>query len=273
MRSIVLTALTLWLATTVVAVEIPFKDGSVVEADAYTVTGSYVMIEMPGGGKVAYDVADIDLEALQAAAAPAAADDAAAAESGPVSLGRAGSLALPGDEPSGGIAITDHHVKHVRGSGIAGPEDEAEEEAPAAEGGVPEGYEEGGGVLLNNLNVTPVQDGSFAVSGEVVNRSSDPVMDVQVNISVNTPEGEELTSTVGASALLGPDEKASFSQSFAAPAGVEDGWAPAPSVNVVYMTGENRLEPNFNRTAPHPSALPMERGGVTGVETRGEVEL
>ena len=52
-----------------------------------------------------------------------------------------------------------------------------------------------------------------------------------------------------------------------------EGWAPQIQVNVVWMKTESRLEPEYNRTAPHPSALPYDRGGVGGVETRGEVEL
>ena len=62
------------------AMEVPFRDGSVVDAVSYTVTGSYVMLEMENGGKVAYDVADIDLEALRQAEAAAGGSPADAPE-------------------------------------------------------------------------------------------------------------------------------------------------------------------------------------------------
>ncbi|MEE4273162.1 MAG: hypothetical protein V2I67_15925 [Thermoanaerobaculales bacterium] len=271
MRSLTILVVLTLLAAPCVAVDIPFKDGSVVEAVGYTVTGSYLMLDMPDGSKVAYDVGDIDLEALRAA--EAVVEEKAAPSQEPATLGRAGSLALPDETETGGIAITDQHVKHVRGSGIAGPEDETEKEPPVDAGGVPEGFQEGGGVLTNNLKVAPQGDGQWLVTGEVINRTSAPVMDVQANLSIRVPDGDAITASVAVSGLLGPDEKAAFSHGFSAPADAGDGWTPSVGVNVVYMSSETKLEPAYNRTAPHPSALPFDRGGVSGVETRGEVEL
>lgn len=257
------------------AMEIPFKDGSAVDAVSYTVTGSYVMLEMPGGGKVAYDVADVDLDALRRAEAAAAAENAAPEpETARTTLGVTGSLKVPEETPAApGLTITDQHVKHVRGSGIAGPEDESEVE-PAAEGGVPEGFEEGGGVLLNNVTVSPLEGGSWEVTGEVVNRSSDTVLDVRANLQAAVPDGDPWTASVPVSGILGPDEKAKFSHTFSAPSTAGADWSPQVQVSVVWMRGESRLEPNYNRVAPHPSGLPLDRGGVGGVETRNDdVEL
>ena len=65
------------------AVEIQLKDGTIISADSYKLTGSYLMLQMPDGRHVAYDVADVDLDALhaaEAAAAPAEAEAEAPAE-------------------------------------------------------------------------------------------------------------------------------------------------------------------------------------------------
>ena len=92
------------------AMEVPFRDGSVIDVVNYTVTGSYVMLEMPGGGKVAYDVADIDLDTLrQAEAAAAAANAVPEPEAPPTTLGVTGATALAGPRP--------HHY-HARAEGL-----------------------------------------------------------------------------------------------------------------------------------------------------------
>jgi hypothetical protein len=273
MRPLVLTILLALAIGPVAAMEIPFRDGSVVEAAGYTVTGSYVMIEMADGSRVAYDVADIDLDTLRQAEAEAAAAEAVDEAPAPATtLGVTGSLQVP-DEGAGdseGITITDQHVKHVRGSGIAGPEDETAE-APAGGGAaVPEGFQEGGKVLLNNVTVSPLEGGQWQVDGEVVNRSPETVLEVQAKLQTPLPEGQPMTATIPVSGILGPDEKASFSHTFGTPDGVEDGWTPSVQVSVIWMQGETKLEPQYNRNAPHPSNLPLERGGVTGAETRND---
>jgi hypothetical protein len=256
------------------AVEVPFRDGSVVEAAGYTVNGSYIMIEMADGSRLAYDVGDIDLDALQQAEAEAAAAQPAseADEEGPTTMGVTSSLQVPdGEEPSG-LTITDQHVKHVRGSGIAGPEDDSEAEE-AADDALPEGYQEGGNVLLNNVAVSPLEGGQWEVKGEVLNRTQDTVLDVVVNMQAAVAEGEDpWTAEVPVSGALGPDEKAVFSHTFSTPDAAAEGWTPALRVKVIWMQNETRLEPNYNRTAPHPSALPLDRGGVGGVDTREDIE-
>ena len=258
------------IAAPCAAVEIPFRDGSVVEALSYTVTGSYVMLEMPGGGKIAYDVVDIDLDALREAEAVV---EETVTEEVSASLGRVGALTMPEETPSGGLAITDQNVKHVRGSGIAGPEDEADAEESAGEDSVPEGFEEGGGVLLNNVAVTSLEGGEWQVTGDVVNRTSDAVMDVRANLQAAVPDGEPWTASVPVSGLLAPDEKTAFTHNFSAPSSAGADWTPRVQVSVVWMKGESRLEPNYERMPQHPSSLPLDRGGVGGVDTREDEEI
>jgi len=223
---------------------------------------------------VAYDVADIDLDILHQAEAAAAAQNAVPEpEAPPTTLGVTGSLVVPDEKPSGGLTITDQHVKHIRGSGIAGPEDDADADPTAADA-LPEGYQEGGGVLLNNVSVSPLEGGEWEVTGEVINRSADTVLDVRANLQIPLPEGDPWTASVPVSGIIAPDEKVPFSHIFAAPATVGEDWTPQIQVSVVWMQGESRLEPNYNRVAPHPSGLPLDRGGVGGAETReDDIEL
>jgi hypothetical protein len=266
MRTLICGAMLVLVAGAVGAVDVPFRDGTVVEVASYTVTGSYVMLEMPNGARVAYDIADIDVEALRAAEA-AAAEPVEEAVEETATLGRVGALTVPEATPeeTGGIVITDRHVKHVRGSGISGPED-GPAETPADESAVPDGYEEGGGVLLNNVSVSPLDGGRWEVTGEVINRTSDSVLDVRANLQAAVPEGDPWTASVPVSGIMSPDEKGTFSHVFSAPDDAAEGWAPQVQVSVVWMKGESRLEPNYDRVAPHPSGLPQDRGGVGGAD-------
>jgi hypothetical protein len=273
-HSLLAAALIAGAAATVVAVEIPFRDGSVLDAAGYKLNGSYIMLEMADGRQIAYDVADIDLGSLRRAEAAASAAEPgdAPAQAAPTTMGVARSIQVPGeaaDDAPAGLTITDQHVRHVRGSGIAGPEDGPE---AAAGDGLEEGYEQGGNVLLNNVTVRPTEGGEWQVQGEVVNRTGDTVLDVHADLQGTMPEGEDpWTASVGVSGMMAPDEKGSFTHTFATPASAPDGWTPQVQVNVVWMRGESKLEPNYNRMAPHPSALPYDRGGAGGVDTRDDV--
>ena len=269
MRYFAMAGILILMVATAAAVDVPFRDGSVMQAASYTVNGSYIMLEMEGGGRVAYDVADIDLEALHEAEAAVLAEQPVEPEEPTATLGVVGPLRVP-DESSeaAGLTITDQHVKHVSGSGIAGPEDE-EEEGPADQG-LPEGFEEGGNVLLNNVAVAPLEGGQWQVTGEVVNRTREAVLDVRANLQATVPEGDPWTASVGVSGALAPDEKATFTHTFAPPSEAAEGWTPNVQVSVVWMKSETRLEPDYNRTAPHPSALPLDRGGVGGADTRND---
>jgi len=274
MRQLAITVILIMVVAPAAAVEVPFLDGSVIEAVSYTVNGSYLMLETENGTRVAYDVADIDLDALRRAEAAVAAEQPVESAPEQATLGVTGPLRVPEvtpDAQAAGLTITDQHVKHVRGSGIAGPEDEVEE-APAGDEGVPEGFEEGGNVVLNKVSVSPLDGGEWQVTGEVVNRTTGPVLDIRANLQAAVPEGEPWTASVGVSGILGPDEKASFTHTFATPESAGEGWTPSLQVSVVWMRSETRLEPNYNRTAPHPSSLPLDRGGVGGVDTRDDVE-
>lgn len=274
MHKLVMAVILMMVVAPCAAVDIPFRDGSVIEAVDYTVNGSYLTLEMANGSKLAYDVADIDLEALREAEAAAAPPAEPVAEERNRTLGGAGTLRVPEETPaapSAGLTITDQHVKHVRGSGIEGPEDEPEE--PAAEEAADEGFEEGGNVLLNNVKVSPLEGGQWQVQGEVINRTSEAVMDIRANLQAAVPGGDPWSASVPVSGMLGPDEKSTFTHTFGTPKGAGENWAPQIQVSVVWMRGETRLEPNYNRTAPHPSSLPLDRGGVGGVDSTEEVEL
>jgi hypothetical protein len=111
------------------------------------------MATLPGGQQVAYDVADVDLEALRAAETRAA-EPAAPAAVAPGTAGSRGLVMPPVDAAPSGVAITDQDVKHTwqrRGE----PGEEGGEEAAGAAPGPPPGFEQGGGVVINNLRVTP----------------------------------------------------------------------------------------------------------------------
>jgi len=276
MRQLVMTAILIMLVLPAGALEVPFRDGSVIDVVSYTVNGSYLMLEMDNGARVAYDVADIDLDTLNRAEAAAAAELASQqVPPEPTTLGVTGLLQVPDATPaasSDGLTITDQHVKHVRGSGIAGPEDEVEE-APAGDQGTPEGYEEGGGVLLNNVSVAATDGGEWEVKGEVVNRTAETVLDVRANLQAAIPDGDPWTASVGVSGILGPDEKVAFTHTFATPEAAGEGWTPSLQVSVVWMKSETRLEPNYNRLPPHPSSLPYDRGGVGGAEASKREEI
>jgi len=165
---------------------------------------------------VAYDVADVDLEALRAAEALAAApaEPVAVAPEVPGSRG----LAMPPAEagPSG-IAITDQDVKHTWQERGEAEGEGGEEEAGAAPG-PPPGFEQGGGVVINNLRVTPQGENRWVVEGDVVNRTALPVSSVRVQLQTIAAAGEPPWSAeVAVTNLLPPDETAVFSHSFSAP--------------------------------------------------------
>jgi hypothetical protein len=257
------------------AFDVPLRDGTVVAADSYKVTGSYVMITLAGGGQVAYDVADVNLEALRAAEAAAAAraGESAAAEAGPASVGEAissGRGLKHADEVGAGadgLAITDRDVKHIGGSGVRGTEEQAAAEQAAAAG--PEaGVQQGGRVVIDQLRVAPAGEGRWQVRGEVINRNPQPVLNVTVKLETiggSTPWSGELQ----VASALGPDQSASFEHSFAAEL-AEGAAQPNLRAAVQWMQEETRRVPDYTKAGgvPHPSNLPLERGGVGGADLR-----
>ncbi|HSO22095.1 MAG TPA: hypothetical protein VLT81_04255 [Chondromyces sp.] len=257
------------------AVDVPLRDGTVIGADSYTVNGSYVVLKLPNGSSVAYDVGDVDIEALRAAEAAAAAGEPESPEpTGPsgeaISAGRSlKSAAEAGADEGAALAITDRDVKHVRGSGVRGDEEQAEAETAPA-GGATEGFREGGGVVLDGIRVEAAGEGSWRISGQVINRNPFPVINVSVKLEASGGVGvEPWSGEMLVASALGPDAKAAFEHSFAAE--VEEG-RPLPKVraSVIWMQEETRREPDYTGAGgvPHPSNLPFDVGGVGGADVR-----
>jgi len=264
----------LMVAGAVGAVDVQLKDGTVIAAESYSVTGSYVMIKLPNGSQLAYDVADVDLQALRAAEAAAAGTSdqgapAAEPKGDTISSGRSlKSAGAAGDEQPAGLAITDRDVKHMHGSGVLGEEEQQEADAApetAADGG---DFQVGGSVALGNVKIDPVGEGRWQIQGDVVNRNPQPVQNVKIKLEV-MGAGEPLTSEVPVAATLGPDQKANFSHSFAAEA--PEG-KPHPNIraSVMWMREESRRETDYTKAGgvPHPSNRPQMIGGVTGADVR-----
>jgi hypothetical protein len=257
-----------------VALDVPLRDGSLIPVASYKITGSYVMMQLPDGRQVAYDVADVDLELLRAwEAAAAAADDgeasaAASTSREALSSGRSLKSTDAAAEQAGDtLTISDRDVRHVRGSGVQG-EAEEEEQGDAAGAEAPAGVREGGRVLLTDLRVDPLGEGRWQVEGQVVNRNPKPVMDVVVRLEAGTGEGSEPWSgEVPVASALGPDDSASFSHTFAAEVG-EGTAAPAVRARVMWMQQETRREPDYTGAGgvPHPSNVPLAHGSVTGAD-------
>jgi len=238
------------------AVEVQLRDGTVLEASTYTVTGSYVMLTLSDGRQVAYDVADVNLEALKKAEAAAAAKQPAEGEEVDADTLSAGNrkLVIPPEAPATtGIAITDADVKHVRDQA---PAAEGEGEEQTTPGGPPPGYSSGGRVVLNNLQVTSQGGDSWLVEGEVVNRSPQPVINVKVQLQTSPPPGQTPWSgEVDVAQQLMPGEKGVFSQSFTA-AKPEDKVHPDVRASVIWMQRQN--EGQEQPTAQSPATA----GGV-----------
>ncbi len=211
------------VAVTVAAVEIPMRNGTVIQADGYTLTGSYIMLSLPNGQNLAYDVADVDVDALRAAeaAAEAAAAEAMAPEAESASPEIPGSRTLvipPEGEETGGISITDQDVRRYRPEAYGdGDEDEADGEGGRTPSGPPPGYQEGGGVVLSNLRVTGLGEGRWLVEGDVINRSPNPVTNIRVQLqTIATGDGSPWNAEVPVTNALAPDETGVFSREFSA---------------------------------------------------------
>ena len=263
----------LLLAGAAVAVEVTFNDGTVISAESYRITGSYVMLKLADGRQVAYDVADVNIAALRAAEAAAAAAEVDAGAGGPterLSSGRSlKDVAAVGEDREGGLKISDRDVKHVRGSGVLG-EGEEESSSAADSGAVPEGFEQGGGVVLNSIRVTPAGEGRWRVEGEIVNRSPTPVMNVRVKLeTAGSPGDEPWRGEVPVTSYLGPDETGTFSHAFEATA-AKGRAHPDVRASVIWMRQETKRTPDYTKAGgvPHPSNLPLEFGGVTGADLR-----
>jgi hypothetical protein len=265
--------LILLIAGAAAAVDVTMRDGTVITAESYQLTGSYILLTLADGRQVAYDVGDVDLDALraaEAAAAPPAEEDTAATRaSGTLSGGRTlKDAATVGEDESSSPKITDRDVRHVRGSGVVGEGEEAEPEADS-EGGVPEGFQQGGGVVLNGIRVNPAGEGRWLVEGEVINRTPNPVQNVRVQLEAANAGGEPWRGEVAVTNSLGPDESGVFSHSFSAEKPADRAF-PDVRASVIWMRQETTRTPDYTRAGgvPHPSNLPLEHGGVTGADVR-----
>jgi len=222
-------------AAAAAAVEVRLRDGTVIEAETYTLTGSYLMLTLPDGSQVAYDVADVDLEALRAAELAAAPAPATAQERPSPSLSVGRTLALPPEGGPSGLAITDQDVAHVRAGsqGTTGAAAGGAEEGPP---GPPAGFQEGGGVVLNGgLQLSSLGEGRWRVEGEVVNRGRHPARDVRVQLLVIAGAGAEPAATeLKVASVLAVDQSGSFFHTVTVPA-TDDGAAPEIRARVWWL--------------------------------------
>ena len=265
-------ALVLLIAGSAAAVDVTMRDGTVIPAESYRLTGSYIMLKLADGRQVAYDVADVDLDALRAAEAATAGpqEETAASDqdAGRLSGGRTlKDAALVGEDDSSSLKITDRDVRHIRGSGVQGDGEEASG-AASSEGGVPEGFQQGGGVVLNSMNVTPAGEGRWTINGEIANRTPNTVNNVRVRLEAALAGSDQpWTGEVAVTNSLEPDQIGVFTHSFAgaAPAGLAH---PNVRASVIWMRQETTRTPDYTRAGgvPHPSNLPLEHGGVTGAD-------
>ena len=256
------------------AVDVRLNDGTVIDAESYRLTGSYIMLKLADGRQVAYDVADVDLEALRAAEAAAAAESGAQQEteadesSETLASGRSlKDASTAGEDQGTALTISDRDVRHVRGSQVQG-EDEEDEAANPSE--VTEDHQQGGAVMINGLRIDKIGEGRWQIAGEVLNRSPEPVLDVYVKLETMPSDGAEpWNGEVPVSASLGADETAPFSHTFSAP---QPSGSPAPNVraSVFWMRKVTTRVADYTGAGgvPHPSNLPLQRGGVTGVQVR-----
>ena len=254
-RALVLFVVMMLVGSAAFAIEVRLRDGTVFEAADYTLTGSYLMVTLPGGGQVAYDVADVDLEALRAAEAAAAEPAAPSPAVQPDTPGSRGLTMPPANEESSGVAITDHDVRHTWSGRDEGGEGDEEGTGGGQPAGPPPGYEEGGGVVLSNLRVTGQGDNRWVVEGDVVNRSGSPVSNVRVQLQALAAPGEKpWNAEVAVTNALPPDEVAVFSHSFSAT--VPEGRAhPDVRASVYWMQDQGPRQPQRPPAARMPGPV------------------
>jgi hypothetical protein len=173
-------ALTLVTVSGAGAVDIPFRDGSVIQAESYRLTGSYILVTRADGRQVAYNAADVDLEALKAAEAEAASvqaipEDGAESKDG---LGRRGKFAgavAAEDRERAEVSITDADVEHVGQTAAAIEERAAEPDT------MPNDFTPGGTmIVVQNFKIEPLDAelGRYRLSGEVVHRGDNRALNV-----------------------------------------------------------------------------------------------
>lgn len=225
------------------------RDGTAIEVSSFKVTGSFVMLTLPDGRQVAYDLADVDPASLAPPEAPTA--PVGAATAAPTLGGLASGLALEERQGESTIRITDQDVEHIRPARSA-----AAEGTPAAEErGVPEGFTEGGGISLNNVEMVALEEGQWRVSGEVVNRTPQVARSVRMKLEVGGKS--PVTIDFDVTSTLPPDERAVFEHVFRAE--VEEGQSQPPArFRVLWMQDETRRQPaapTFGGGPPVPDVV------------------
>lgn len=257
------------LAAAAAAVEIPLRDGSVIEADSYTANGSYVIAVLPSGAQVAYDLADVDMEALRAGEQAAASETAPVAQPSLQDLAANRDLAVDVPEDRGaGLRISDHDVGHVRADGSPLPSDD--EAADEDQGGVPDGHEKGGQVALKGFQLAPAGTGRWRVEGQVVNLLPNAVESIQVRITASPATGDPIIATVPVANRLGPDEVGSFEHIFAVPAADGDTQPPVRFEVFWMQTGETVRRDD---RIPRPNAVPPVPGQRQKVVPSNDIDV
>ncbi len=245
-KSLLVGIVVLLLAAGAWAVDVVLKDGTVIPAVSYKVSGSYVMVQLEGGGQVAYDLGDVDLDTMRKAEAAAAAAEAPPAEEAPP-RGNVISQARSESRGTASLTISDSDVRHVGGpaEGAAPEEEQAQQKR-----------QEGGLVALQGIRVLPGEKpGQWKATGEVVNRTDMTVMDVRALIQAMGPDKKPVgEAEVPVAASLEPGGKGTFSHTFTAVS------RPLLKVRVFWMQQEA------------PSATPAPgraRPGGPGAAARG----
>ncbi|GEM_PF-2127202 len=236
------------------AVDVVLRDGTVIPAVSYKVSGSYVMVQLEGGGQVAYDLGDVDLGAMRKAEAAAAGAEAPTTEEAPPA-GNVISQARSESSGTASLTISDSDVRHVGGpaESAAPEEDQAREKR-----------REGGLVALQGIRVLPGEKpGQWEATGEVVNRADMTVMDVRALIQAMGPDRKPVgEAEVPVAASLEPGGKGTFSHTFTAVS------RPLLKVRVFWMQQEapsatpapGRARPGGPGVAPPPRPEQTEGG-------------
>lgn len=213
-KSLLVALLVVAVAASAGAVDIVLKDGTVIHAKAYNVSGNYVVVTQENGSKVAYDRGDVDLAAMRQGQAG---ETAAPAAEKPVTTRGMVSQAVA-QKPAKGAAkpaftITDRDVAHVGGTGEIAPETEE-----GTDQGSLAGHQEGGLVVLQGVRVDPGdKKGEWKAHGEVINRKSVPVSDVRVAVEAVGTGNQTIGKAEVAIGNLQPGGKGVFSHTFTSP--------------------------------------------------------
>ncbi len=194
------------LAGSAMAVDVLLKDGTVIHAASYKVQGSYVLVRLDNGTQVAYDLGDVNLEAMKAA--EKAAEPAPEAKPAPPTNAFAGAMAA--GQGKAALRITDQDVSHVEAGAPRAAEQE--EKKPLAD------HKEGGQVVVQGVKVDPAgEPGKWLASGQVVNRMGQPVMDVRVLVQAVGPDSKVLgEAELPVAGSLDPGKSGKFSHVFTA---------------------------------------------------------